>query len=410
LHLNLARTGIFPPSEQNIRLLGIGFTNIQASIPAGYNTHNIATLTVLIQQSGSSTIANNGNLYGFFHYPSDTANPVAWSVKVDLVNGTTNTAIPSPIIGSLIASLTGLSGATVQNIFANLGGDSDLDISISAYTDNLIPINLTKLGLIVEYDYQNQPNHVSTVEVFAPTNVTPEIVVNKPDLQQRTNGLGTFLRDYNNQATSTVQLTAPQSIENMTFVNWVDQFGNQLTTNPIITLSLGNSQVVMPVYEQFSSVFDLTPLPPVEGFNTTIMCWPTPPNAFYGTRLSTNQLNALANVPGSYSYNPTYGTLLPLGTNVLSVVFTPSDASYDTLTENVPLVVYAPPVLSAVFSNGTLFLGLQVAPNSSCTIQVANAVTGPWTVATNVMANTSGVVNYVAHPVGNQQFYRAVLQ
>jgi hypothetical protein len=79
-----------------------------------------------------------------------------------------------------------------------------------------------------------------------------------------------------------------------------------------------------------------------------VLTWTNPAPITYGTALSTNQLNATANVPGNLAYNPTNGTVLDAGTNVLSVVFTPADTNdYQAVTRSVSLIVLkATPVLT----------------------------------------------------------------
>ena len=54
-----------------------------------------------------------------------------------------------------------------------------------------------------------------------------------------------------------------------------------------------------------------------------VISWTNPVAVTYGTALSSNQLNAAANVAGSFVYSPTNGTVLNAGTNALSVTFTP---------------------------------------------------------------------------------------
>ena len=68
--------------------------------------------------------------------------------------------------------------------------------------------------------------------------------------------------------------------------------------------------------------------------------WATPTAITYGTALSATQLNATA-VPsgGTFTYTPAAGTILPAGTNTLSVLYTPSNANYATQTATVQLVV-----------------------------------------------------------------------
>jgi hypothetical protein len=61
--------------------------------------------------------------------------------------------------------------------------------------------------------------------------------------------------------------------------------------------------------------------------------WPTPAASIYGAPLGSEQLNAAVTsggqpVPGTFSYTPAPGTLLPVGSgHVLRVIFTPDNAS-----------------------------------------------------------------------------------
>jgi Flp pilus assembly CpaE family ATPase len=54
--------------------------------------------------------------------------------------------------------------------------------------------------------------------------------------------------------------------------------------------------------------------------------WPAPPDIPYGTELTSDQLNAKASIPGSFVYDPDFGTLLPEGPQTLRVSFIPDDA------------------------------------------------------------------------------------
>ena len=62
-----------------------------------------------------------------------------------------------------------------------------------------------------------------------------------------------------------------------------------------------------------------------------------------GLRLSAAQLDATASVPGSFAYNPSGGTTPAVGTDTLSVTFTPTNGTdYSTVTKTVSLVVKSP--------------------------------------------------------------------
>jgi hypothetical protein len=83
------------------------------------------------------------------------------------------------------------------------------------------------------------------------------------------------------------------------------------------------------------TVYGAVPLPP----GTPVISWSTPQPVTYGTPLSSVQLNATASTYGTFTYDPDVGTVLPVGTNTLSVVFAPSQPGYFTVSNTVNLVV-----------------------------------------------------------------------
>ena len=70
--------------------------------------------------------------------------------------------------------------------------------------------------------------------------------------------------------------------------------------------------------------------------------WPTPAAITSGTALSATQLNATANVAGTFTYFPGPGAVLGVGASVLSATFTPTDITdYAPVTATVTLTVSA---------------------------------------------------------------------
>jgi uncharacterized membrane protein len=68
--------------------------------------------------------------------------------------------------------------------------------------------------------------------------------------------------------------------------------------------------------------------------------WAAPAAIAYGTALSAAQLDASSTVAGTFVYTPTAGVVLGVGTQNLSVTFTPTDSSdYTTATGTVQLTV-----------------------------------------------------------------------
>ena len=72
---------------------------------------------------------------------------------------------------------------------------------------------------------------------------------------------------------------------------------------------------------------------------TPLLSWPQPAAVIAGTLLTETQLNATANVPGTFIYSPPLGTLLT-ATQQLSVAFTPADTvNYNGATASVTITV-----------------------------------------------------------------------
>ena len=77
---------------------------------------------------------------------------------------------------------------------------------------------------------------------------------------------------------------------------------------------------------------------------TPVVTWAQPVSITTDTPLSAQQLNATANVAGIFVYTPVAGTLLGVGTQKLSAVFTPTDtADYGSASASVSLVVTPAP-------------------------------------------------------------------
>src|SRR6202020_1578519 len=70
--------------------------------------------------------------------------------------------------------------------------------------------------------------------------------------------------------------------------------------------------------------------------------WAQPAPVTAGATLGATQLDATANVPGSFMYSPAAGTVLASGTQQLTAVFSPTDTTdYSSATAHASLVVNA---------------------------------------------------------------------
>ena len=89
--------------------------------------------------------------------------------------------------------------------------------------------------------------------------------------------------------------------------------------------------------------------------------WPSPAPITAGGPLNTTRLNAVANIPGSITYNPGLGTVLASGMQELTATFTPSDQiNYLVTTASVLISVQQPAITQLTTSPGVLPLGKSI--------------------------------------------------
>src|SRR5207249_4907910 len=123
-----------------------------------------------------------------------------------------------------------------------------------------------------------------------------------------------------------------------------------------------------------------------------VITWATPADITYPTALSNTQLNATADVAGSFLYTPASGTILTAGNNqALKVDFTPNDSvNYKTTSKTVyinvlkgtPVITWANP---ADITYPTLLSGTQL----NATADVAGALDYPPASGTNLTASNA---------------------
>jgi|HigsolmetaAR202D_1030399.scaffolds.fasta_scaffold02981_5 Gluconolactonase len=131
------------------------------------------------------------------------------------------------------------------------------------------------------------------------------------------------------------------------FVNGEDE--NVLTGNLVITTTaVLNSPVGMYPIVPSGLSGDNYEISFVNGTLTIdpslAITWNAPSAITYGTALSTSQLNASANIAGSFTYKPALGSVLPAGTHTITATFTPADSRYSSAQQTMLLTVNKAPL------------------------------------------------------------------
>jgi hypothetical protein len=163
------------------------------------------------------------------------------------------------------------------------------------------------------------------------------------------------------------------SFHNGVYLNW--QVSGHLSIK--ITRTAGPNAVLSGMFFDSASSSQTTPT----------ITWNKPADITYGTALSANQLDATANVPGSFVYSPALGTVLSAGNGqTLSVTFTPTDTTdYTTASGSVVInVLQATPTISwqqpSDIVSGTALSSTQLDATASWTVAGVNGtVAGTFT-------------------------------
>jgi hypothetical protein len=159
-------------------------------------------------------------------------------------------------------------------------------------------------------------------------------------------------------------------------------------------------------YTGASSTVDI-----VVGKVTPVITWANPAGITYGTALSATQLNASANVTGTFAYSPAAGSVLDAGPQALSLTFTPTDSSnYNAATAGVSIVVgKATPVVTwsnpAGITYGTALSATQL--NATANVSgsfayspAAGTVLGAGTPSLSVTFTPTDAANYTSASAG----------
>ena len=126
---------------------------------------------------------------------------------------------------------------------------------------------------------------------------------------------------------------------------------------------------------------------------TPVITWANPSPIAYGTALSGAQLNATANVAGTFTYSPAAGTVPGVGSQTLGVSFAPTDSTdYKTATATTTLTV------TQAASSATLTAS--TSQTASGTVAALSASLGPqingaWPTGTVTFFNGSAALGSV---------------
>ncbi len=246
---------LFNNSEEDLRIRSIEVIDMQFS-----NSGTLNYVDISFKHDGISQIRKAGESYLFQHYLNSETSPIQWITRYNgngTLQGLQNNSSSSR---SLIASIIGENAANL-NIFASPGAWADLTVVRTASpTSSAQGVQISGMRIRVNYEYTATENNVKTLHVAAESMTqAPPITVLTPDVKQRSNGQGNFLRSYPLQ--TSVALSAPLQYGQLKFEGWQEN-GQLVSTEPVFNVNMNSDKTVLPVYTSTLAIGgnDLTPL------------------------------------------------------------------------------------------------------------------------------------------------------
>lgn len=259
VHLNMVHRGMFPPYEENIRIVGFKVVKVKAHFEGG-QPGSFSYFDLLMEHSGISKLKKDGEVYLFNHYNNENKNPIVWGVRYDATDGLVNPKEPSPSVLSLLKALLegkGLYSLDNLVLYSRPAAWADIIVSKNDFTSNGVKMIVDSLRCELIYDFHQLPIGLASVEVVTNNDMKPYICVSKTDINERKDGWGSFYRSYFKNANSSTTLTAPTTYGTWQFEKWTDRFGGLLSTQPEISVNLGADRFVKANYKLIQPVLSV---------------------------------------------------------------------------------------------------------------------------------------------------------
>ena len=130
------------------------------------------------------------------------------------------------------------------------------------------------------------------------------------------------------------------------------------------------------------------------------IAWAAPAAISYGTALSSVQLDASSTIPGTFVYSPVAGTVLAVGSQTLSVTFTPTDTTdYATATQAVTLTVNQGISTLSISAASVPFGNVEVNTAATQTVTLTSTGTSAVMVNSATLTGTGFTVSGATFPV-----------
>jgi hypothetical protein len=261
-------------------------------------------------------------------YPGDSTYPASISGTTSLTAGVALPVIsPSSGTFSSAQSITITDPTPGATIFYRASGA----MTTNGFVPYTSPVPLEGSGALTILAYATENGYVSSQTASA------TLTANFPVLATPVFSLSAG--SYSGAQSVTISDSSPGATIYYTTDGSTPTTGSNVYSSPV-SVSATETVKAIATAPGYANSAVATAAYTINQLTTPIIAWPIPGSIVYGTALDGSQLNATANVPGTFVYSPLAGTVLGAGTRTLLVIFTPTDTTdYKTATANVTLTV-----------------------------------------------------------------------
>jgi len=234
--LNLVQDGVFPPSEEDIRIVGLGVSKIVFNPIASNRLGNTDEIDFNFAYPNYSRLKKNGIIFNFNNYNLNTTNPINWTSRYDLNSQQLSNAQTSAQDNSLIAQLLSNGGHSATDndvlLYSLPGAWADINLSMTHFTDSTDLVTADSVWIQVNYQYEPKPANQVNIEINASNKwFAPTFQIDTKDNNGNKSGIGDVHRAYTLSSGNFVTATAPMKMGAYQFDSWSDQAGNPVSFN-----------------------------------------------------------------------------------------------------------------------------------------------------------------------------------
>ena len=254
----------------------------------------------------------------------------------------------SPVFAATIPAIPAISGFTATTSNSLIIGDA-LELTVTASGSNPLGYAWYRDGAVVG-GFINSAFYIPYIENTSYAGVYSAKVSNSAGSTDTTNSITVTVAplEYTQQPASVTSASgAAITLSAVTRSNFTVSY-QWFRNGSAISGATSATYVISSLSASYTGSYYLIATNSAGSLQSTIVSvklnpvitWSSPATIHYGALLSSTQLNAAADVAGTFVYSPVAGTTPALGTNLLTTTFTPDDTvNYASRTVTVNLIV-----------------------------------------------------------------------